>query len=90
MKNHTNLKFNSLFLGLEDKSVHLTSISDSDSLYFEIESRNAFTKLLIDVLAIAINNQSVSKSSALLNMKFENPKDRMFQHPKVREKVKKI
>ena len=55
-----------------------------------IETGYAFTKDMNDELVDKFNNQTFTQGSAILKVKFYNPKNLIVQHLPLKEKVKKI
>ena len=63
---------------------------DKNSIYPKIETGYAFEKHMNDELVENFNNQIFTQGSAILKIKFYNPKNLIVQHPIVKEKEKKI
>ena len=62
----------------------------SKSIYPKIETRYAFTKAMNDDLVEKFNNQTFTQGSAILKIKYYNPKNLIVQHLPVKENEKKI
>ena len=60
------------------------------SIYPKIETGYAFRREMNDELVEKFNNQTFSKGSAILKIKFFNPKNLIVQHLTVKEKEKKL
>ena len=56
----------------------------------KIETGYAFTRDMNDELVEKFNNQTFTQGSAILKIKYYNPKNLIVQHLPVEEKVKKI
>ena len=63
---------------------------DKSSIYPKIETGYAFTPDMNDELVEKFNNQTFTQGSAILKIKYFNPKNLIVQHLPVKEKVKKI
>ena len=70
-------------------SLYPSAMWDSKSTYPRIETGYAFTKNLNDELVEKFNNQTFTKISAILKVKYYNPKNLIVQHLPFKEKVKK-
>ena len=70
-------------------SLYPSAIWDSISIYPRIETGYAFTKDMNDELVEKFNNQTFFQGSAILKVKYSNPKNLKVQHLPVKEKVKK-
>ena len=64
-------------------------MSDPKSIYPKIETGYAFEKHMNNELVKNFNNQAFSQGSAILKIKYYNPKDLIVQHLPVKEKQKK-
>ena len=71
-------------------SVYPSAMWDSKSIYPRIETGYLFTKDMNDVLVEMFNNHTFTKGSAILKVKYYNPKNLIVQHLPVKEKVNKI
>ena len=65
-------------------------MSDSKSIYPRIETGCAFKPDMNDELVEKFNNQTFTQGSAILKIKYYNPKNLIVQHLPVKEKEKKI
>ena len=63
---------------------------DSSSIYPKIETGYAFTRDMNDNLVEKFNNQTFNQGSAILKIKYYNPKILIVQHLPVKEKVNKM
>ena len=63
---------------------------DEKSIYPRIETGYAYTRDMNDELVEKFNNQSFTKGSAILKIKYYNPRDLIVQHLPIEEKVNKI
>ena len=63
---------------------------DSKSIYPRIETGYAFTKDMNDELVEKFNNQIFTRGSAILEVKYQNPKILIVPQLPVKEKVNKI
>ena len=63
---------------------------DEKSIYRRIETGYAFTKHMNDELVEKFKNQTFTQVSAILKIKYYNPKNLIVQHIPVKEKEKKI
>ena len=63
---------------------------DEKSIYPRIETGYAYTRDMNDELVEKFNNQSFTKGSAILKIKYYNPRDLIVQHLPIKEKVNKI
>ena len=61
---------------------------DKSSIKPKIQSRYAFTQDMNDELVKKFNNQTFTQGSAILKIKYYNPKNLIVQHLPVREKEK--
>ena len=60
------------------------------SIYPRIETRYAFMRDMNDELVEEFNTRNFTQVSAILKIKFYNPKNLIVQHLPVKEKEKKI
>ena len=63
---------------------------DDLSIFPKIETGYAFTPDMNDELVEKFNNQTFIQGSAILKIKYYNPKNLIVQHLPVKEKEKKI
>ena len=70
-------------------SLYPSAMWDSKSIYPRIETVYAFTNDMNDEFVEKFNNQTFTQGSAILKVKYNNPKNLMVQHLPVKEKVKK-
>ena len=71
-------------------SLHPSAMRDQKSIYPKIETGYAYEKHMNDELVEKINNQTFTQGSALLKIKYYNPKNLIVQHLPIKEKEKKI
>ena len=67
-----------------------SAIWDEKSIYPRIETGYAFTRDINDELVEKFNNQTFTQGSAILKIKYYNPKNLIVQHIPIKEKEKKI
>ena len=63
---------------------------DANSIYPRIETGYAFTEDMNDELVEKFITQTFNKGSAILKIKYFNPKNLIVQHLPVKEREKKI
>ena len=71
-------------------SLYLSAMWDENSIYSRIETGYAFTRDMNDELIEKFNNQTFTQGSAILKIKYYNPKNLIVQHLPVKEREKKI
>ena len=71
-------------------SQYAIAMWDEKSIYPRIETGYAYTKDMNDELVEKFNNQTFTQGSAILKVKYYNPKNLIVQHLPVKEKEKKI
>ena len=71
-------------------SLYPSAIWDEKSIYPKIETGYAFTPDMNNSLVEMLNNQTFTEGSAILKIKYYNPRDLIVQHLPVKEKEKKI
>ena len=71
-------------------SLYPSAMWDAKSICPRIETGHAFTKDMNDELVEKFNNQTFTQGSAILKVKYCNPKNLIVQHLPVKEKVNKI
>ena len=71
-------------------SLYPSAMWDEKSIYPRIETGYAFTRDMNDELVENFNSQTFTQGSAILKIKYYNPKDLIVQHLPVKEKEKKI
>ena len=71
-------------------SLYPSAMWDEKSIYPRIETGYAFTRDMNDELVEKFNNQTFTQGSAILKIKYYNPKNLIVQHLPVKEKEKKI
>ena len=63
---------------------------DEKSIYPRIETGYAYTRDMNDELVKKFNNQTFTKRSAILKVKYYNPKNLIVQHLPIKERVSKM
>ena len=71
-------------------SLYPSAMWDENSIYPKIETGYTFEKHMNDELVEKFNNQSITQASAILKIKYYNPKNLIVQHIPVEGKEKKI
>ena len=71
-------------------SLYPSAMWDEKSIYPRIETGYAFTRDMNDELVEKFNNQTFTRGSAILKIKYYNPRDLIVQHLPVKEKEGKI
>ena len=71
-------------------SLYPSAMWDEKSIYPRIETGCAFTRDMNNELVENFNNQTFTQGSAILKIKYYNPRDLIVQHLPVKEKEKKI
>ena len=71
-------------------SLYPSAMWDPKSIYPKIERGYAYEKHMNGDLVEKFNNQTFTQGSAILKIKYYNPKDLIVQHLPVKEKEKKI
>ena len=79
-----------LFWDFDAVSLNPSAMWDPKSIYPKTETGYAFTKDMIDDLVEKFNNQTFYQRSAILKIKYYNPKNLIVQHLPVKEKEKKF
>ena len=70
-------------------SLYPSAMWDEKSIYPRIETGYAYTKDMNDELVEKFNNQTFTRGSAILKIKYYNPKNLIVQHIPIKEKEKK-
>ena len=84
------LKIIELLWDFDCVSLYTSAMGDKNSIYPKIETGYAFTPDMNDELVEKFNTQIFTQGSAILKIKYYNPKDLIVQHLPVKEKQKKI
>ena len=71
-------------------SLYPSAMWDEKSIYPRIETGYAFTRDMSDELVEKFDNQTFTQGSAILKIKYYNPKNLIVQHLPIKEKEKKI
>ena len=71
-------------------SLYPSAMWDKNSIYPKIETGYAFEKHMNDELVEKFKNQNFTQGSAIMEIKYYNPKNLIVQHLPVKEKEKKI
>ena len=84
------IELNHLLWGFDAVSLYPSAMWDEKSIYPKIETGYAFKSHINDELVEKFNNQTFNKGSAILKIKYYNPKNLIVQHIPIKEKEKKI
>ena len=79
-----------LLWDFDANSLYPSAMWDENSKYPRIETGYAYTRDMNDELVEKFNNQTFSKGSAFLKIKYYNPKNVIVQHLPIKEREKKI
>ena len=71
-------------------SLYPSAMWDENSIHPRSETGYAYTKDLNDELVKKFNNQTLTQGSAILKIKYYNPKNLIAQHLPVKENEKKL
>ena len=71
-------------------SLYPSAMSDEHSIYPRIETGYAYTRDMNYELVEKFNNGNFNQGSAILKIKYYNPRDLIVQHLPIKEKVNKI
>ena len=71
-------------------SLYPSAMWDPKSIYPKIETGYAYEKHMNDELVKKFNNQTFTQGSAILKIKYYNPKNLIVQDLPIKEKEKKI
>ena len=92
-KELSKLNSNKTQMDFDATSLYPSAMWDENSVYPKIETGFAFKPHVNDVYVEAFNNQSFNEDgdeSAILTIKDYNPRNLIFQHLPVKEKVKNV
>ena len=84
------LKIIELLRDFDCVNLYPSCMRDKNSIYPKIETGYAFEQHMNNELVEKFNNQIFTQGSAILKIKYYNPKNLIVQHLPVKEKVKKI
>ena len=84
------LQLNDLVWEFDCTSLYPSAMWDKSSVYPKIETGYPFSPEMNDEQVTKFNNQTLTRESAILKIKFYNPKNLNVQHLPVKEKVNKI
>ena len=87
------LNFNDVMMDFDATSLYPSAMWDEKSVYPKIETGFAFKPHMNNVYVEAFNNQTFNQDgdeSAFLRRKYCNPRNLIFQHLPVKEKVKNV
>ena len=84
------IKLEELLWDFDATSLYPSAMWDEKSIYPRIETGYSFTRDMNKYLVHRFNNQTFSQGSAVLKIKYYNPKNLIVQHLPVKEKEKKI
>ena len=79
-----------LLWDFDANSLYPSAMWDENSKYPRIETGYAYTRDMNDELVEKFNNQTFSKGSAFLKIKYYNPKNVIVKHLPIKEREKKI
>ena len=79
-----------LLWDLDAVSLYPSAMWDEKSIYPRIETGYAYTRDMNGELVEKINNQTFTQGSAILKIKYYNPRDLIVQHLPIKEWVNKI
>ena len=88
-----NLNQNDVMMDFDATSLYASAMWDQNSVYPKIETGFAFKPHMNDVYVEAFNNQTFNQDgdeSAILRIKYYNPRNLIFQHLPVKEKVENV
>ena len=83
------LSLNDLLWDFDAVSLYPSAMSDEKAFYLRIETGYAFTTNMKDELVEKFN-QTSTQGSAILKIKFYNPRNLIVQHLPVKERVNKV
>ena len=87
------LNHNDVMMDFDATSLYPSAMWDQNSVYPKIETGFAFKPHMNNVYVEAFNNQTFNQDgdeSAILRIKYYNPRNLIFQHLPVKEKVKNV
>ena len=87
------LDHNDVMMDFDATSLYPSAMWDENSVYTKIETGFAFKPHMIKTYVDAFNNQTFNRDgdeSAILRIKYYNPRDLIFQHLPVKEKVENV
>ena len=84
------IKIEELLWDFDATSLYPSAMWDEKSIYPRIETGYAFTRDMNKYLVHRFNNRTFTQGSAILNIKYYNPKNLIVQHLPIKEKVNKI
>ena len=92
-KNLQKLDLNGVMMDLDATSLYPSAMWDQNSVYPKIETGFVFKPHMNNVYVEAFNNQTFNQNrdeSGILRIKYYNPRNLIFQHLPVKEKVKNV
>ena len=84
------IKLEELLWDFDAVSLYPSAMWDEKSIYPRIETGYADTRNMNNELIEKFNNQTFTQGSAILKIKYYNPKNLIVQHLPIKEKVNKI
>ena len=84
------LKIFELLWDFDCVSLYPSTMWDEKSVYWRIEMRYAYTEGMKEEFVEKFNTQIFNQGSAILRIKYYNPKNLIVQHLPVKKKEKKI
>ena len=83
------IKLVELLWDFDATSLYPSAMWDEKSIYPRIETGYSFTRDMNKFLVHRFNNQTFTQGSAILKIKYYNPRDLIVQHVPIKEKEKK-
>ena len=84
------IELNHLLWDFDAVSLYPSAMWDENSIYPRIETGYAYTSNMNDELVNKLSSGNFNQGSAILKIKYYNPRDLIVQHLPVKEKEKKI
>ena len=84
------IKLDELLWDFDATSLYPSAMWDEKSIYPRIETGYAYTRDMNNEIVEKFNNQTFNQGSAILKIKYYNPKNLIVQHIPIKEKEKKI
>ena len=84
------IKLDELLWDFDATSLYPSAMWDEKSIYPRIETGYSFTRDMNKYLIHRFNNQTFTQGSAILKIKYYNPKNLIVQHIPIKERVNKI
>ena len=84
------IKLDELLWGFDGNSLYASAMLDKNSIHHRIETVYAYTKEMNKELVEKFNSDNFTQGSAILKIKYYNPKNLIVQHLPIKEREKKI